>query len=123
MLKKWMSLLIAFISLLVGVIAAFIPLLPSFPFLLLTFILFSKHSKKITGWFMNSKIFKSNLESYVNGEGLTKQSKIKFMITITLTLFISLYFSKQYNLLTLLLGLIWLFHLYYFFAVVKTKKD
>lgn len=123
MLKKWVSLILGFISLIVGVIAAFIPLLPSFPFLLLTFVLFSKNSKKMTNWFVTTKVYKNSLESYVKGEGLSKQAKVRLMIVITFVLSLSAYFTKQYYYLTILLSIIWLFHFYYFFVVIKTKKD
>ncbi len=116
-------LILGTISLTIGVIAFVIPLFPSFPFLLLTFILYSKSSDKMVNWFMSTTLYKQSLESYLNGEGLTKGSKIKIMIVITMTLSIGAFFSKNIQWVLWLLFIIWLFHLLYFTFRVKTKDN
>ncbi|HJD36921.1 MAG TPA: DUF454 family protein, partial [Candidatus Blautia ornithocaccae] len=52
--KKILWIMLGFISLGVGAVGVVLPLLPSFPFLLLTLISFAKSSKKLEDWFRNN---------------------------------------------------------------------
>ena len=82
-LKKIFWIVLGSISLGVGVIGAFIPLLPSFPFLLLAVFSYSKSSERLHNWFINTKMYKNNLESHLSGKGMTKAAKIRVMCTVT----------------------------------------
>ena len=123
MFKKWAYLLSGTITLIIGLVAFIVPLLPAFPFLLLTFILYSKSSDKMVNWFMGTALYKQNLESYLEGQGLTIGSKIRIMLTITLAMAIGAFFSRRIPWVLILLGGIWLFHAVYFSFFVKTKSD
>ena len=52
-----------------GAVGVVVPLLPSFPFLLLALVGFAKSSEKLHRWFLNTRLYKNNLESYVPGPG------------------------------------------------------
>ena len=56
------------------------PLLPAFPFLLLAAFCFAKSSERLHNWFINTKLYKNNLESYVKGQGMTRKTKIKMQV-------------------------------------------
>ena len=81
--KKIFWIVLGCVSLGVGAIGAFIPLLPSFPFLLLAAFSYSKSSERLHNWFINTKIYKNNLESHINGKGMTKAAKIRVMCTVS----------------------------------------
>ena len=62
-IKKVIYITIGSITLIIGAIAAVIPLLPSFPFLLITAICFARSSEKFHNWFLQTDLYKKNLES------------------------------------------------------------
>lgn len=121
MIRKITYLVLGTLSLVIGIIAFVMPLLPSFPFLLITFILYSKSSDRVYQWFIGTQLYKQNLQSYLNGQGLTKGSKIRIMITITIFMLIGAYFSRNIKWILVLLFIIWVFHLLLFTFKIKTK--
>ena len=54
-----------------GAIGAVLPLLPAFPFLLLATVCYAKSSERLHNWFINTKLYKNNLESFVQGNGMS----------------------------------------------------
>ena len=93
--KKIFWIVLGSISLGVGAIGAFIPLLPSFPFLLLAVYSYSKSSERLHSWFINTKIYKNNLESHLSGKGMTKAAKIRVMCTVTCIYVIRIYYDDS----------------------------
>lgn len=120
--KKLFWTVLACISLGIGAVAAAIPLLPSFPFLLLAAFSFGKSSERLNRWFIGTRIYKNNLESYVKGKGMTKGAKIRLVITLTLFMGIGLavMIPKALYIPSAILGVVWFFHIVYFMFVVKT---
>lgn len=119
-LKKIILLIVGFIGLVLGAIGAVLPLLPAFPFLLLSAICFAKSSEKINNWFINTKLYKNNLESYVKGKGMTKKTKIKIMIMVTILMSIGFIMMHQVLVGRIVLTLVWIFHILYFMFGIKT---
>lgn len=105
-----------------GAVGAVLPLLPAFPFLLLAASSFAKSSKKLNDWLVNTKLYKKNLESYVQGKGMTRKTKIRVMITVTIlmTIGFTIMFVKMIYIPCIILGCVWLFHILYFIFGVKT---
>ncbi len=87
-------------------------------------ICFAKSSEKLNNWFINTKLYKNNLETYVKGKGMTWKTKIKVMITVTLLMAFgfTMMFLKQIYVPCIILGCVWLFHIIYFCFGVKTFK-
>ena len=81
-LKKALYVVLGCIGLGLGALGAALPLLPSFPFLLLAAFCFARSSEKLHHWFVNTKLYKDNLESYVAGKGMTKKTKIRIMLSL-----------------------------------------
>ena len=69
--KKMFLVILGCIGVGIGAIGAVVPLLPSFPFLLLAAFSFAKSSERLHNWFIGTKLYKNNLESYVAGRGMT----------------------------------------------------
>lgn len=122
-LKKYFFIFIGSVGLVIGAIAAFLPVLPSFPFLVIALYGFSKGSDKMRNWFLSTKLYKNNLETYIEGKGMTKKAKRRVMMTVTLFLSISLILTRHIKELTILLTIIWLFHMIYFIYGVKTLRN
>lgn len=121
-MKRIILLIIGFISLGIGAFAAIVPLLPSFPFLAITALCFANSSEKFNTWYRNSSIYKNNLESYMQGRGMTKRAKIKLIITITLTFSIGIFFTRNTPWVWVVLS-IWACHVLYFGFGTKTITE
>ena len=68
-IKKTIYLALGCIGVGLGALGAVLPLLPAFPFLLLAAFCFGKSSERLHIWFIGTKLYKNNLESYVQGKG------------------------------------------------------
>ncbi len=121
-LKKLVLIVVGCIGLAIGAVGAVVPLLPSFPFLMLAAICFAKSSKRLNDWFINTKLYKNNLETYVKGQGMTWKTKIRIMITVTLLMSIGFIMMDAVPVGRIVLACVWLFHIIYFCVGVKTLK-
>jgi len=122
--KKIFWIILGCVSLALGAIGAALPILPTVPFLLLAAFSFAKSSKRLHNWFINTKLYKKNLASYVKGKGMTWPAKIKMMITVTLVMllgFIPMKIKKVY-IPSIILGVVWIFHIIWFIFGIKTYK-
>ena len=100
-----------------------VPLLPAFPFLLLAAYSFARSSERLHRWFINTKLYKNNLESYVKGRGMTKRTKVRIMITVTVLMTFGFVMMHQVPVGRIVLAAVWLFHIFYFAFGVKTLKE
>ncbi len=123
-MKKILLIIVGCIGLGLGAVGAVVPMLPAFPFLMLAAFCFARSSEKLDRWFKGTKLYKNNLETFVKGQGMTKKTKIKVMITITLLMSIGFFmmFSKAIYVPCIILGCVWIFHILYFCFGVKTYK-
>lgn len=121
-IKKIFWMLLGFLGLILGAIGAVLPMLPAFPFLLLAAFSFGKSSEKLHTWFIGTRLYRNNLESYVKGQGMTRKTKIKVMITVTLLMSFGFFmmFRKALYIPCAILGGVWVFHIVYFLLGVKT---
>lgn len=76
MIKKNIFLGIAWISLGLGMIGIFLPLLPTTPFLLLSAFCFQKSSERFHHWIIKSPLFGKYIQDYQEKKGITLQNKI-----------------------------------------------
>ncbi|MFR6072513.1 MAG: YbaN family protein [Faecalitalea cylindroides] len=121
-IKKILYIVLGTIGLILGAIGAVLPLLPAFPFLLLATVCYAKSSERLHNWFINTKLYKNNLESYVQGNGMSWPVKIRIIIMVTILMsigFVMMITQKIYY-GCFLLSVIWIFHLVYFIFRVKT---
>ena len=118
-IKKLLLTIVGCLGVGLGAVGAVVPLLPSFPFLLLAAFCFAKSSERLDGWFKNTKLYKNSLESYVKGQGMTKKTKIKVMITVTVLMSIGFIMMKEVMVGRMVLSCVWLFHIIYFTFCVK----
>lgn len=120
--KKALYVVLGCIGVGLGAVGAVVPLLPAFPFLLLAAFCFARSSERLHAWFVNTKLYKQNLESYVQGRGMTWATKIRVMVTVTLVMSVgfALMMLKSLYIPCAILGGVWVFHLLYFIFGVKT---
>ena len=121
-IKKIFWIILGCIGVGLGAVGTVVPMLPAFPFLMLATVSFAKSSERLHTWFINTKLYKDNLEDYVAGRGMTKDTKIRIMITVTFLMSFGFFmmFRKSLYVPCMILGGVWLFHILYFALGVKT---
>lgn len=119
-IKKILYILLGCIGLGIGAVGAVVPMLPAFPFLLLAAWCFAKSSEKLHTWFVGTRLYKDNLEDYVAGRGMTKKTKVRIMITVTLLMSIGFIMMHAVPVGRIVLACVWVFHIVYFIFGVKT---
>lgn len=119
-MKKIFYIIGGCISLGLGTLGAVLPLLPVVPFLLLAAICFARSSRRLHSWFLGTRLYKKNLETYVAGKGMTRQTKIRIMVTVTLLMAVGFAMMYQVAVGRIVLIGVWVFHVLYFLFGVKT---
>lgn len=124
-LKKIIYIIVGCMGVGLGAVGAVIPMLPAFPFLMLAAYCFARSSEKLNNWFVNTKLYKDNLESYVQGRGMTMKTKVRIMTTVTLLMAIGFTMMALKSVVVgcAVLGCVWLFHIVYFLFGIKTLND
>lgn len=119
-LKKIVYIILGCLGVRLGAVGGVLPLLPAFPFLLMAAICFGKSSKRLNDWFIGTKLYKNNLESYVKGKGMTWKTKIRVIIMVTILMSIGFLMMSRVPVGRIILACVWLFHIVYFSVGVKT---
>ena len=122
-IKKIMYIALGCLGVGLGALGAVLPLLPSFPFLLLAAFSFGKSSDRLHTWFIGTRLYKENLESYAQGKGMTRKTKVRIMVTVTLLMSIGFLMMHQVVVGRIVLGCVWVFHVLYFTFAVKTIPE
>ena len=119
-LKKILYILLGCLGVALGAVGAVVPMIPAFPFLLLAAYSFARSSEKLHNWFVNTKLYKDNLEDYVAGRGMTKKTKIRIMVTVTVLMSIGFVMMHAVTVGRIVLACVWVFHIVYFIFGIKT---
>lgn len=119
-MKKILYMIIGCIGLGLGTLGAVIPVLPTVPFLMLAAFCFARSSEKLDRWFKGTKLYRDNLADFVAGKGMTKKTKIRIMVTVTLLMSAGFFMMGAVPVGRIVLGCVWLFHLVYFIFGIKT---
>lgn len=121
-LKKILWIMLGCIGVGLGAVGAVVPMLPAFPFLMLATFSFARSSEKLHCWFVGTKLYQDNLADFVAGKGMTKQVKLRIMITVTLLMSIGFVMMGLKGIVSgcIILGCVWLFHILYFLFGIKT---
>ena len=121
-MKKILYLLLGFAGLGMGALGAVLPMLPTFPFLMLAAFCFARSSERVDRWFKGTKLYQENLKDFAAGKGMTSKTKVRIMVTVTLLMTVALVAMGVKGIVAgcVVLGFIWAFHMVYFIWFVKT---
>lgn len=124
-LKRIIFTVIGCVSLGIGCVGAVLPIIPTVPFFLLTVFCFANSSVKLHNWFVNTKMYKKHLDSFVKKKGMTVKTKLTILTLITAIMLLGfiLMMLKGIIIPSIILALVWLFHLVYFIFFVKTIAE
>ena len=100
-------------------VGAFVPILPTVPFLLLASFFFSKGSKRFERWFTSTRLYHDHLETYLKNRSMTRKSKIYILTLATVMMAIGAIIVPVLVVRILLVALILFMH-YYFAFRIKT---
>ncbi len=121
-MKKVLYIAVGCLGLALGAVGAVLPLLPAFPFLLLAAVCFGRSSQRLSDWFVGTRLYKNNLESFRRGEGMTWRTKIRIMIVVTLTMSIGFIMMHEIMIGRIVLACVWVMHILIFCFKIKTLK-
>ena len=123
-LQKAIYIILGCIGLILGAVGVIVPMLPAFPFLLLAAFGFARGSERLHSWFISTRLYKNNLETYVRGQGMTRRTKHRIIASVTVLILISmsiLAICELYWVWSILIA-VWAFHILYFVFGVKTLE-
>lgn len=121
MLKKIILIVIGTISLLLGIVGVFLPVLPTTPLLLLTSYCYIKSSYRLSEKFMKTKIYDKYVRNFHEKGGMTLKGKL--MLTIPVSLMLLIMFVKiDSNIMRMVIVIMWITKVV-FFVKMKTIKE
>ena len=119
-IMKIIYIIIGLIATGLGFIGAFLPGLPTVPFLLLASFCFAKGSRRFDKWFKSTKLYKNHLEDFQKNRSMSLKAKIGILLFSSgMMLFPIIKFNNPYVRGTFVL--LEVFKYYYFIFKIKTK--
>ena len=85
-LKKVIFIVAGTISLGLGAVGVFLPILPTTPFLLLSAACYYKGSERMHRWLLSNKLFGSYIRNYKEGKGISQTAKILTLFLLWITI-------------------------------------
>ena len=103
-IKKYVLIFIGSISLALGIVGVFIPVLPTTPFLLLSSFCYIHSSKRLYNWLINHKVFGEYIYNYITYRAVKQSTKIGALIFLWASLIISMTIASNLHLRIFLLA-------------------
>ena len=119
---RYIFIAVGMIALALGTVGWVMPFIPTTPFYLLTVFCFGKSSRRLHMWFIETRLYKRHLESYVQRRTMTVSTKISAIVSITVFMGISFYLMSDVFVGRVVLAVIWGLHVLYFLFRVKTAR-
>jgi len=89
-IKKYLLIIMGTISLILGIIGLFLPVLPTTPFLLLTSICYLRSSQRLYQWLMTRRVIGTYIYNYMTYKAVLKSTKVFSIIFLWITLIVSM---------------------------------
>ena len=103
---RWTLLISGFLATALGVLGIFLPVLPTVPFLLLALACFARSSERFYNWLLDHAHFGPIIRPYINGQGMTRASKVKAIALVWASISLSAFYLVETDWLRWLLLLI-----------------
>ena len=85
------------ISLALGIIGIFLPLLPTTPFILLAAACYCRGSEKMHTWLIEHKVFGKYIKDYEEERGIRKKAKITAIVTMWASILLCIWYLDYSN--------------------------
>lgn len=99
----------AWISLLLGILGIFLPLLPTTPFIILASLCFSKSSPKMHNWLTSIPVFADAIIDWEKHKAIRPKIKLLAVSMMAISVGTTIVYSKISIFLKIFLGLIFIF--------------
>lgn len=109
---------LAFLSLGLGVVGIFVPVLPTTPLVMLSAFLFSKSSKRFHKWITGTKIYEKYAKDFVETRTMTLGRKI-FIVSLASIMLLFPLIMLDFIWKLVIIG-VYIFLYYYFIFQIKT---
>ena len=119
-LKKIGLIALGTISLAIGIIGIFLPLIPTTPLLLLTSYCYISSSEKLSEKFMNTKIYDKYVRNFHEKGGMTLKGKLMLTIPVSLLL-LFMFITIKSPIMRVVIVVMWVTKVV-FFTQMKTIK-
>ncbi|PHV69685.1 DUF454 domain-containing protein [Sporanaerobium hydrogeniformans] len=117
-IKKYLFIFLGSLSLGMGILGIFLPILPTTPFILLSCYLYSRSSEKFHSWLIHTQIYERHAKDFVENRQLTWIKKISILAFASTMLLFPLFILDGW-LKVLIIG-IYIYLYYYFIFKIKT---
>jgi uncharacterized membrane protein YbaN (DUF454 family) len=94
-LKKVMFIVAGTISLGLGAVGVFLPILPTTPFLLFSAACYYKGSERMHRWLLSNKLFGSYIRNYKEGKGISQTGKFLALFMLWITICFSAFYMVR----------------------------
>ena len=128
-LLRLIFLLLGLLCLGAGLVGAFLPILPTTPFLILAVFFFTRSSGRLNLWLQSTRFYQSHLAGIKRKEGITLPAKLRILATVTLLMGLASFFMLRAYLIkgkvfalvgVIVMGLVWLGHVIAFLWMIPT---
>lgn len=120
-IKKYTFIMFGCISIILGVVGIFLPLLPTTPFLLLAAYFFTRSSERLHHWLIQHKTFGKYIYNYQTYRAMDRKTKRAAVLSMWCSLFFSMIWLSDWY-LRLLLIVIGIGVTLYIFSLGTLKK-
>lgn len=103
MVIKIIFIIIGTISLGLGIIGMFLPLLPTTPFLLFSAFCFARSSERYYNWLLTNRLFGKYIKNYREGRGISRTHKVVTILLLWLTISYTICFETGLSWVSLIL--------------------
>ena len=122
-MRKVIYIVIGLISVALGAVGVFLPVLPTTPLLLLAAFCFARSSERLDAWFKGTKLYKNNLETFARGEGMTRGTKIRIMVSVSAVMLIAFIAMRNTTVGRICIAVVWICHVIALTFIVKTCPE
>lgn len=122
-MKRWLYVALGYVGLVLGIVGALIPFIPTVPFLLVAALGFARGSARMNAWFVGTRLYREHLEGYVAGRGMTRRAKRRLLSALTLVMGIGFLMMGAVPIARMVLLGVWVAHVVYVYAVVPLRES
>lgn len=120
---KILFLILGFLCMGIGAIGVVLPVLPTTPFLLLAAFFLARGSSRFHSWFISTKLYKNNLESFVSSRAMTMKTKLSILLPASAMLIVAMIFMDHIHLRIFIVILIFVKYYYFIFRIRTVRPE
>lgn len=123
MMKRIVFIAIGSISLGLGILGVFLPVLPTTPFLLLSAWLYARSSARLYHWLLNHKYFGTYIKDFIEDKAISLPAKIISLLMMWATIICTIFIAVRGKLILQILLAIIAFAVSGYILSFKTKRS